>query len=243
MPEEQQSTQQAQQQSNEGQQPEAETPRMAGQFHAGGGSAYEISLEDAGDGEEGGEAEAAAEYRMELDERYKLEEPVVNMLQETARESGLSAAAGGKFMNGVLGKLTAMQEAKLAADDKALREEWGAEFKGRVERNKRYMAQVARKAGLSAADLAVFNSAAGQRLVDVIRRVSGESGVLTGGGGAEGGGAEMTAAERRKILNDMRTDPKNPWRNGLINPLASAAERRAAKKEYNRVAGYTAFPV
>ena len=201
---------------------------------------YAVQL-DAEDGA-GGEEESG-EYALTVEEQYNVEPEIVSDLTECARGAGLKAGKASEFMNAMLAKLTEKQQAAFDAQDKKLRADWGNEFANRVRKNNQFIAHLAAKAGLTQADIAVLQSPQGYRLVDALRNVTGESRVLAGGTGNVADPAAMSDEQRRAILRDMVRNPKNEYRNGLVNPRASAEEKRRARTAYNKIAGYAALPV
>lgn len=223
-----------------------------GTFHDSGGpnmanseaensNPYAVNLEAVGDEADG---EDEGEYALSVEERYNVEPEIVNDLTECAKGAGLKAAAASEFMNAMLAKLSEKQKAAFEAQDKALRKDWGGDFANRMRKNNQFIAHLARKAGLSQADIAVLQSPQGYRLVDALRNVTGESRVLAGSTsrGADAH-APISEEQRRAVLLDMVRNPQNEFRNGLVNPKAPASERRRARAEYNRIAGYDALPV
>lgn len=189
-------------------------------------------------------SDETADYALDVEEQYNVEPEIVNELTGCARGAGLQAQQASKFMNAMLAKLTEKQQAAFAAQDKQLRADWGGDFASRVRKNNQFIAHLAAKAGLSQADISVLQSPQGYRLVDALRNVTGESRVLTGSTNKVADpNAPLSEEQRRAMLRDMVRNPKNEFRNGLINPSAPAAERRRARAEYNKIAGYDALPV
>lgn len=214
-------------------------PNMASS-EAEGSNPYAVNLESVD--EAGGEDEG--EYALTVEEQYNVEPEIVSDLTECARGAGLNAGKASEFMNAMLAKLTEKQAAAFAAQDKQLRADWGNDFANRVRKNNQFIAHLAAKAGLSQSDIAVLQSPQGYRLVDALRGVTGESRVLAGSTGQHADpNAPMSEDQRRVILRDMVRNPKNEYRNGLVNPKAPAEERRRARMAYNKIAGYNALSI
>ena len=193
---------------------------QGGTFHDSGGpnmakgeaeniNPYAVNLDAVGD-EEGGAAEEGEEYALNVEERYNVEPEIVSDLTECAKGAGLKAAEASEFMNAMLAKLSEKQKAAFDAQDKALRKDWGADFANRMRKNNQFIAHLARKAGLSQADIAVLQSPQGYRLVDALRGVTGESRVLAGSTsrGADAN-APISEEQRRAVLRDMVRNPRD----------------------------------
>lgn len=223
--------------------------QMGGSFHDGADpnmndvteeniNPYAVTIEQ----DEGDDVAEEGEYELSVEEQYNVEPEIVGDLTSCAREAGLNAEKASQFMNAMLARLTEKQQAAIREQDKQLRADWGNDFNNRVRKNNQFIARLAAKAGLSQLDISVLQSPQGYRLIDVLRQAGGESRVLAGSTGKTEANAPMTDEQRRAIMQDMVRNPKNEFRNGLINPAAPAAERRRARAAYNKIAGYRALP-
>lgn len=177
-----------------------------------------------------GEAtEQAEEFAMVWPEGYEATEQFSAITTEAAKAVGLSdGRVAGEYTAKVLAAIGAAADKKLAEDDAALKEDWGADYQANMSECKDFVKRISAKAGLSEDDVAVLGSPKGMRLIQAIRSELGE--------GAAAVGKAATGAEDAAWAREVMTNPAHPDYKAFHNP--TDPRWKDLNKRYNAVKGF-----
>lgn len=136
--------------------------------------AGEDAGEESGAGED--EAEEVETYEFSLGEDTQIPAEIHGELGAVAKELGLPGDKAALLLNKALGVWNEAHERNNKELGRALRKEWGQDFKARVKATQAFAARLGREAGLKAEDMQVMMSPYGIRLLDAMRQRMSEGG-------------------------------------------------------------------
>lgn len=175
------------------------------------------------------EPEVAEEFAMVWPEGYEASEQFAQITTEAAMAAGITdGRLAGEYTAKVIAAIQDAAEAQVAADDAALKEDWGADYRANMDECKAFMGRMCAKAGLSEADVEVLSTPKGLRLVQAIRTEVGE-GAAAVGKPAAGEADEVWARE-------VMSNPAHPDYKAFRNP--SDGRWRELNARYNRIKGF-----
>lgn len=197
---------------------------------------FDFSAEPEAEAEEGEagakEAEQAeADYVLDFGEAFGGTDEVRAMITARAKESGISAEAGSRFIAGVCEQLR--QDALRQAQDgyKALEDEWKGDFGVRMQRCKSVLHGLLKEGVVKQEDMAGLMNQAVFRIVDSLGARLGERGAV--------GTREAAAANARTKYDEIMGNPKSAEFQILMNP--SHPKYRETADYVNRLAGSRVF--
>lgn len=150
------------------------------------------------------EEEAAAAYSVEWPEGYEASDELTGMVNEVARECGVSDKALGAYTARMIEVLEAQHMEQVKAADAALKAEWGRDYNANMRDVKSFVGKLKAAGNLTSEDLKEF---AGPRGFKVLHAVAN----MVGGGGAKGvepGAVAGDASWAAAVMND-RSHPDN----------------------------------
>ena len=188
---------------------------------------------EAGDGEAGAEeaAEAEADYVLDFGEAFGGTDEVRAMITARAKEAGISAEAGSRFIAGVCEQLRADALRQAQAGYKALEDEWKGDFGVRMQRCKGVLHGLLKEGVVRQEDMPGLMNEAVFRLVDSLGARLGERGAV--------GTREAAAASARTKYEEIMGNPKSAEFQILMNP--SHPKYRETADYVNRLAGSRVF--
>ena len=189
--------------------------------------------------EGGGEAEAPADGEGGGEEEYVLDfgaafggsDEVRGMITRHAKESGITAEAGSRFISRVCEELRVGAQRAAVDGYKALEEEWRGDFEVKMRGCKQVVRSLVRSGAVGEGDVAALMHPAVFRVVDALRAGAGEVGAVGVKAGATLSNKEAYAA----IMND----PKGEAFQILMNP--SHPKYRETADYVNRLAGVKVY--
>ena len=192
---------------------------------------FDFTAEPEAESEEGGDSTADApegEYTLDFGDAFGGTDDVRNLITKQAREAGISAEAGSKFVAAVCRGLKEDAIAQGQAAYKALEEQWGANFGKNMKGTKAALHGMLKEGVISESEVAGLMNPAVFKLVNHLTSRMGE------GGGAIGTKAAAKvdpATEYSRIMND----PKSHEFQVLMNP--SHPEYKAVAERVNKLVG------
>ena len=147
----------------------------------------------------------------DLTECPEIPEDMHGGLGEIARKNGIAGAAASAMLKESLSLANKRAAEQNKAEMAALKRELGKDFEAEMDATARYMARMAKKAGLSKEDCSILMSPKGYRLMSAIRKASGESETIRGGGQPA---PKMSIEEQMDAIYNNETDY-----NALTNPM------------------------
>ena len=182
--------------------------------------------------EDGGESTAEVpeegEYTLDFGDAFGGTDDVRNLITKQAREAGISAEAGSRFVAAVCRGLKADAVAQGEAAYKALEAEWGSNFGKNMKGTKAALHGMLKAGVISQEEVAGLMNPAVFKLVNHLTSRMGE------GGGAIGTKAAAKvdpATEYARIMND----PKSHEFQVLMNP--SHPEYKSVAERVNKLVG------
>lgn len=128
-----------------------------------------------------------------------------------ARKHGIAGAAASAMLKEALSLADQRAAEQNKAELAALKRELGKDFRAEIDATAGFMARMAKKAGLSKEDCSILMSPKGYRLMSAIRKASGESETIRGGGQPA---PKMSIEEQMDAIYNNETDY-----NALTNPM------------------------
>lgn len=128
-----------------------------------------------------------------------------------ARKHGIAGAAASAMLKEALSLADQRAAAQNKVEMAALKRELGKDFRAEIDATAGFMARMAKKAGLSKEDCSILMSPKGYRLMSAIRKATGESETLRGGGQPA---PKMSIEEQMDAIYNNETDY-----NALTNPM------------------------
>lgn len=168
---------------------------------------------DAPESPEGGEDGAEAEYSVEWPEGYEASDALSAMVNEAARETGVTDKALGAYTARMIEVLEAKQAEREDAEDAALKEAWGRDYRANKKAAREFMRGVMADSGLSAEDAKIFANARGFRVLYALSQKVGGGAVHLGTAKADEANWAVSAMSDKehpdyKALRDPR-DPRH----------------------------------
>lgn len=151
-----------------------------------------------------------SDYTLDFGKSFAGDEAIRTMITGHAREAGISVEAGSRFVAAVCDSLLEQQQARGAAEYKALEKEWGSSFSSNMEGTKQVLNQMLTKGIISEADAADLMTPAVFRMVNHLRTNMSESPAL----GTNKASVPNGKAEYERIMSD----PKSEEFRILMNP-------------------------
>ena len=166
---------------------------------------------DAPESPEGGEDGAEAEYSVEWPEGYEASDALSAMVNEAARETGVTDKALGAYTARMIEVLEAKQAEREDAEDAALKEAWGRDYRANKKAAREFMRGVMKDSGLSADDAKIFANAKGFRVLYALSQKVGGGAVHLGTARAdEANWAESAMNDRTHPDYKALRDPRDP---------------------------------
>lgn len=199
---------------------------------------FDFSEQPEGEAEDGdGGAEVAAdaevegEYVLDFGEAFGGTDEVRGMITARAKEAGISAEAGSRFIAGVCEQLRADALRQAQEGYKALEEEWKGDFGVRMQRCKGVLHGLLKEGVVKPEDMAGLMNQAVFRIVDSLGARLGERGAV--------GTREAAAVSARTKYEEIIGNPKSAEFQILMNP--SHPKYRETADYMNRLAGSRVF--
>ena len=148
-----------------------------------------------------GEPGAEAAYAIEWPEDYEPAEDFAEIATREAERAGLDKTGVGRYTAAMVAALQDYQGKQLEAQDKALKEEWGAEYESKLSSAKEFLGQLRSDGVLTAEDAAFFESPRGMRIMNALRGSVGES---------PAAGLQAQTANEKSWAHEAMTNPKHP---------------------------------
>ena len=186
------------------------------------------------DGSEAEATEAAAEeaevaeFAMEWPDGYEATEEFTGIVTAAATEAGLTdGKLAGAYTAKVIAALQDAADKQVAADDAALKADWGADYQTNMTECEAFVKRLSAKAGLTDADVAVLATPKGMRLVQAIRTEVGEGQAAT---------ARRVSEADASWARGVMTNPNHPDYHAFHN--TSDPRWREVNKRYNAIKGF-----
>ena len=193
-----------------------------------------------GEEDEGGEAEAPAdgegeaggeEYVLDFGAAFGGSDEVRGMITRHAKESGITAEAGSRFISAVCEELRVGAQRAAVDGYKALEAEWKGDFEVKMRGCKQVLRGLVRSGAVSEQDVQALMHPAVFRVVDALRAGTGEVGAV----GVKAGATLSNKEAYQRIMND----PKGEQFQILMNP--SHPKYRETADYVNRLAGVKVY--
>lgn len=191
----------------------------------------EGEAEDSGGGAEEAAVDAEGEYVLDFGEAFGGTDEVRAMITARAKESGISAEAGSRFIAGVCEQLRADALRQAQEGYKALEDEWKGDFGVRMQRCKGVLHGLLKEGVVKQEDMAGLMNQAVFRIVDSLGARLGERGAV--------GTREAAAVSARTKYDEIMGNPKSAEFQILMNP--SHPKYRETADYVNRLAGSRVF--
>lgn len=185
----------------------------------------EGELEETVEDPPAGQKDAEA-YAVEFPEHFVPTEEFSRLVTPVGRELGIDGKLFGEAAARVVEALQREEVERMAESDRALKEEWGADYKANKREARRFYKWCQEEGGLSAEDLRVFESPKGVKLLYRMSRRLGERGAVEGRGAVQSEAAWADAVSR---------DPSHPDYKALRDVDNPRFEEVVAR--YNRARG------
>ncbi len=197
---------------------------------------FDFSTEPEGEVEDGGggaedAADAEGEYVLDFGEAFGGTDEVRAMITARAKDAGISAEAGSRFIAGVCEQLRADALRQAQEGYKALEEEWKGDFGVRMQRCKGVLHGLLKEGVVKQEDMAGLMNQAVFRIVDSLGARLGERGAV--------GTREAAAVSARSKYDEIMGNPKSAEFQILMNP--SHPKYRETADYVNRLAGSRVF--
>lgn len=179
-----------------------------------------------GEGEAGGE-----EYVLDFGAAFGGSDEVRGMITRHAREAGITAEAGSRFISRVCEELRVGAQRAAVDGYKALEEEWRGDFEVKMRGCKQVLRGLVRSGAVSEQDVQALMHPAVFRVVDALRAGAGEVGAV----GVKAGATLSNKEAYQRIMND----PKGEAFQILMNP--SHPKYRETADYVNRLAGVKVY--
>lgn len=182
-----------------------------------------------GDEEAAAEEAAVAEFAMEWPEGYEATEQFASITTEAAKAVGITdGKLAGAYTAKVIAAIEAAADKQVAADDAALKDDWGADYEANKEECRAFVKRMSAKAGLTEEDVAVLATPKGMRLIQAMRTEVGE--------GAAAVGKPTASAEDEAWAKAVMSNPNHEDYKAFHNP--SDPRWRSLNARYNKVKGF-----
>lgn len=174
------------------------------------------------------EAEVAA-FQMVWPEGYEATEQFAAITTEAAKAVGITdGRVAGEYTAKVIAAIEAAADKQVAADDAALKDDWGADYEANKDECQAFVKRMSAKAGLTEEDVAVLATPKGMRLIQAIRTEVGE--------GAAAVGVPAVSAADEAWAREVMTNPQHADYKAFHNP--SDPRWRSLNARYNKVKGF-----
>lgn len=189
---------------------------------------FDFTAEPEEESEESAEAEEQqGEYLLDFGDAFGGTDDVRSMITKHAREAGISAEAGSKFVAAVCRGLKEDAIAQGQAAYKALEDVWGADFGKNMKGTKATLHGMLKEGVISESEVAGLMNPAVFKLVNHLRSRMGEGGSV----GTKQAAKEDPATEYARIMNDTKSHEFQV----LMNP--SHPEYKAVAERVNKLVG------
>ncbi len=169
------------------------------------------------------------EYILDLSELDDGDKPYVDILTNHAKEAGIEAKKASTFIVGFTKALHEYHAEQVEQEKKALRREWGNDFKSKFTQTQAFMSRLFARAGLSDVERAMFSNPAGYRICRKFMSAMGEKGGNSASTGTPMSKQERVDAEVIKLV-EMQARPD-------VTPAMLAGQ----KAKINTIAGMRLF--
>lgn len=176
------------------------------------------------------EEEAAPAYSVEWPEGYEASDELTGMVNEVARECGVSDKALGAYTARMIEVLETQHMEQVKAADAALKAEWGRDYNANMRDVKAFVGKLKAAGNLTNEDLKEF---AGPRGFKVLHAVAN----MVGGGGAKGvepGAVTSDAGWAAEVMNN-RSHPDNAALRDVNDPRHKEVTARWFRAQGARV--------
>lgn len=189
---------------------------------------FDFTAEPEEESEERAEAEEQqGEYLLDFGDAFGGTDDVRNLITKQAREAGISAEAGSKFVAAVCRGLKEGVIAQGQAAYKQLEDEWGANFGKNMKGTKATLHGMLKEGVISESEVAGLMNPAVFKLVNHLRSRMGEGASV----GTKQAAKEDPATEYARIMNDTKSHEFQV----LMNP--SHPEYKAVAERVNKLVG------
>lgn len=188
---------------------------------------FDFTAEPEEESEESADAPEEGEYTLDFGDAFGGTDDVRNLITKQAREAGISAEAGSKFVAAVCRGLKEGVIAQGQAAYKQLEDVWGAEFGKNMKGTKATLHGMLKEGVISESEVAGLMNPAVFKLVNHLRSRMGEGGSV----GTKQAAKEDPATEYARIMNDTKSHEFQV----LMNP--SHPEYKAIAERVNKLVG------
>lgn len=173
------------------------------------------------------EAEEQGDYLLDFGDAFGGTDEVRDLITKQAREAGISAEAGSRFVAAVCRGLKEDAIAQGQAAYKALEEQWGSEFSKNMKGTKATLHSMLKEGVISENEVAGLMNPAVFKLVNHLRSRMGEGASV----GTKHAAKEDPATEYARIMNDTKCHEFQV----LMNP--SHPEYKSVAERVNKLVG------
>ncbi|MBR5184804.1 MAG: hypothetical protein IKW19_00760 [Akkermansia sp.] len=150
------------------------------------------------------EEEAAPAYSVEWPEGYEASEGLTGMVNEVARECGVSDKALGAYTARMIEVLEEQHLEQVKAADAELKAAWGRDYAANMRDVKAFVGKLKAAGNLTSADLKEFAGPRGFKVLHAVANMVGSGGAK----GVEPGAVAGDASWAAEVMND-RSHPDN----------------------------------